>query len=174
MPGKLFVNRHVYPKYACSCCKDGVTSAPTVCNPIEGGLAGPGLLAFVVVNKFSDHLPLYRQQDVLARHGIFLSRSTLCGWLAQCAQLFRPLVSLIRQRSRPVAGDQRRRDAGARAGSHAGFHPDWILLDLHRRPAIIATPSMTTRIRAAATGRRSSSRISKVISKPMPMRRTNR
>jgi transposase len=97
-PGKLFVNRHVYPKYACPCCKDGVTSAPTVCGPIEGGLAGPGLLAFVGVNKFSDHLPLYRQQDVLARHGIHLSRSTLCGWLAQCAQLFRPLVGLIRQR----------------------------------------------------------------------------
>ncbi len=97
-PGKLFVYRHVYPKYACSCCKDGVTSAPTVSGPIEGGLAGPGLAAFVVVNKFSDHLPLYRQQDVLARHGIHLSRSTLCGWLAQCAQLLRPLVDLIRLR----------------------------------------------------------------------------
>ena len=50
------------------------------------------------MNKFSDHLPLYRQQDVLARHGIFLSRSTLCGWLAQCAVLFHPLVELMRQR----------------------------------------------------------------------------
>jgi transposase len=97
-PGKLFVFRHIYPKYACSRCKDGVTAAEPAANPIEGGLAGPGLLAYVVVNKFSDHLPLYRQQDVLARHGVFLSRSTLCGWLAQCAQLFRPLVELIRQR----------------------------------------------------------------------------
>jgi transposase len=97
-PGKLFVNRHVYPKYACSCCKDGVTSAQPVAGPIGGGLAGPGLLAFVVVNKFSDHLPLYRQQDVMARHGIHLSRSTLCDWMAQCAQRFRPLVDLIRKR----------------------------------------------------------------------------
>jgi transposase len=97
-PGKLFVYRHIYPKYACSHCKDGVTSAPTVASPIEGGLPGPGLLAYVLVNKFSDHLPLYRQQDVLARHGIFLARSTLCGWMAQCALRLRALVDLMRQR----------------------------------------------------------------------------
>jgi transposase len=97
-PGKLFVFRHIYPKYACSCCKDGVTSAEPAANPIEGGLAGPGLLAYVLVNKFSDHLPLYRQQDVLARHGIFLARSTLCDWLAQCGDLFRPLVEFMGQR----------------------------------------------------------------------------
>jgi transposase len=52
----------------------------------------------VIVNKFSDHLPLYRQQDVMARHGIVLSRSTLCGWLAQCAELLRPLVELMAKR----------------------------------------------------------------------------
>ena len=98
VPGKLTVYRHVYPKYACSCCKDGVTSAEPAANPIERGLAGPGLLAYVLVNKFSDHLPLYRQQDVLARHGIFLARSTLCGWIAQCAQRLRPLVELMRKR----------------------------------------------------------------------------
>jgi transposase len=69
-----------------------------VVNPFERSLAAPGLLAYVVVNKFSDHLPLYRPQDVLARHGIFLSRSTLCGWLAQCAVVLRPLVELMRQR----------------------------------------------------------------------------
>jgi transposase len=97
-PGKLSVLKHIYPKYACSCCKDGVTSAPPAASPIEGGLAGSGLLAYVIVNKFSDHLPLYRQQDVLSRHGIFLARSTLCGWLAQCAVLLRPLVALLGQR----------------------------------------------------------------------------
>ena len=85
IPGKMVVLRHVYPKYACSCCKDGVTSAEPVVNPIERGLAAPGLLAFVMVSKYSEHLPLYRQQDVLARHGIFLARSTLCGWMAGCA-----------------------------------------------------------------------------------------
>ncbi len=98
VPGKLVVLRHVYPKYACACCKDGVTSAEPVTNPIERGLAAPGLLAFVLVSKFSEHLPLYRQQDVLSRHGIFLARSTLCGWLAQCAGLLRPLVELMQKR----------------------------------------------------------------------------
>jgi transposase len=97
-PGKLSVLKHIYPKYACSCCKDGVTSAEPAANPIERGLAAPGLLAYVLVNKFSDHLPLYRQQDVLARHGVFLARSTLCGWMAQCAERLRPLVELMRQR----------------------------------------------------------------------------
>jgi transposase len=97
-PGKMWVLRNIYPKYACSCCKDGVTSAERAASPIERGLAGAGLLAYVIVNKFSDHLPLYRQQDVMARHGIFLSRSTLCGWLAQCAQLLCPLVKLMAKR----------------------------------------------------------------------------
>jgi transposase len=97
-PGQMYVLRHIYPKYACSCCKDGVTSAERAVSPIERGLAGPGLLAYVIVNKFSDHLPLYRQQDVMARHGVFLSRSTLCGWLAQCAQLLLPLVELMGKR----------------------------------------------------------------------------
>jgi transposase len=97
-PGKMWVLRHIYPKYACSCCKDGVTSAERAASPIERGLAGPGLLAYVIVNKFADHLRLYRQQDRMARHGSFLSRSTLCGWLAQCAQLLRPLVELMAKR----------------------------------------------------------------------------
>jgi transposase len=97
-PGKLFVLRRIYPKYACSCCKDGVTRVPAVANPIAGGLAGPGLLAYVMVNKYSEHLPLYRQQDVLARHGIILARSTLCGWMAQCAERLRPLIELMHKR----------------------------------------------------------------------------
>src|SRR5262249_19068210 len=84
--------------YACACCKDGVTSAEPVANPIERGLAAPGLLAFVPLSKFSEHLPVYRQQDMLSRHGIFLARSTLCGWPAQCAGLLRPLVELLQER----------------------------------------------------------------------------
>ena len=97
-PGKLFVLRHIYPKYACSCCKDGVTAAPRVASPIAGGLAGPGLLSYVLVSKFTVHIPLYRQQDELARAGVFLARSTLCDWIRQCAVTFRPLVDLMRNR----------------------------------------------------------------------------
>jgi transposase len=97
-PGKLFVLRHIYPKYACSCCKDGVTAAPRVASPIAGGLAGPGLLSYVLVSKFAVHIPLYRQQDELARAGVFLARSTLCDWIGQCAVVFKPLVDLMRDR----------------------------------------------------------------------------
>jgi transposase len=97
-PGKLLVLRHIYPKYACSCCKDGVTAAPRVASPIAGGLAGPGLASYVIVSKFAVHIPLYRQQDELARAGVFLSRSTLCDWIAQCSVLFQPLVDLMRTR----------------------------------------------------------------------------
>jgi transposase len=79
-PGKVFVFRHIYPRYTCACSKDSVTTAATVASPPKGGL--PRLLAYVVVNKFSDHLPLYEQQDTFAGHGIFPARSTLCGWLA--------------------------------------------------------------------------------------------
>jgi transposase len=109
IPGKLVVLRHVYPKYACSGCKDGVTSAEPVANPIERGLAAPGLLAYVMVSKYAEHLPLYRQQDVLARHGIFLARSTLCGWMARCAQQLHPLVELMLKRillSRVIQADE--------------------------------------------------------------------
>src|SRR5215831_19100443 len=95
IPGKIEVLRHIYPKYACTCCKDGVTTAPIASGPIAGGLATPGLLAFVIVRKFVEHMPLYRQQDELARADVLISRSTLCGWLKQCAQLFKPLVELM-------------------------------------------------------------------------------
>src|SRR6516165_2817370 len=109
IPGKLEVLRHIYLKYACSCCKDGVIMAPTASGPIAGGLAAPGLLAHVIVSKFVEHMPLYRQQDELARAGIFISRSTLCGWLDQCARLFKPLVELLHQevlRSEAIQGDE--------------------------------------------------------------------
>src|SRR4051812_1145563 len=109
IPGKIEVLRHIYPKYACSCCKDGVTTAPTASVPFAGGLAAPGLLAHVVVSKFIEHMPLYRQQDELARADILISRSTLCGWLDQCAQLFKPLVELMHKevlKSEVIQGDE--------------------------------------------------------------------
>ena len=98
-PGKLMVYRHVYSKYAYPCGKNGVISAPLAPSPIERGMAGPGLLAYVFVNKFSDHLPNYRQQDILTRHGFFAARSTLCDWLAQCARGLSLLVDLMRERA---------------------------------------------------------------------------
>jgi hypothetical protein len=66
-------------------------TAPKPPQPIERGLAGPGLLAYLIVSKYEDHLPLNRQEQIFARYGLDLSRSTMCDWLASCATLLEPL-----------------------------------------------------------------------------------
>ena len=71
-PASLFVIDHIQPVFACPCCQEGVTVAPKPAQPIAKGLPGPGLLAQVVVSKYADHLPLYRQEDIFGRHGIEL------------------------------------------------------------------------------------------------------
>jgi len=91
VPAKLEVHVSVRPKYACRYCKDGVASPPPPERPIARGIAGPGLIAQIVVAKFSDHLPLYRQQDFFTRHGLHIPRSTLCDWVQAAAELLRPL-----------------------------------------------------------------------------------
>jgi transposase len=97
-PPKLEAHIHVRPKYACRRCKDGVSTAPLPPRPIPGGIAGPGLITEVFVSKFSDHLPLYRLEDILTRYGVYISRSTLSDWMKSLAALFRPLYELQRER----------------------------------------------------------------------------
>jgi transposase len=94
-------------------------------SPIARGLAGPGLLAHVIVSKFCDHLPLYRCERMLSRFGVNLSRSTLCDWLAQSAGLLRPLWELLRARvlqSRVIQTDDTpvRVQAQAASAAHQG------------------------------------------------------
>jgi transposase len=96
IPARLEVKVHVLPKYACPKCRDGVASPPVPPKPVPGGIAGPGLIAFVVVSKFADHLPLYRLEDILMRYDVFLSRSTLCDWVRDAAVLLEPLAALQR------------------------------------------------------------------------------
>lgn len=91
VPAKLEVHVHVRPKYACRYCKDGVACPPPPERPIARGIAGPGLIAQIVVAKFGDHLPLYRQEDFFARHGLHIARSTQCDWVQAAAELLRPL-----------------------------------------------------------------------------------
>ena len=98
MPAKLEVHEHVRPKYACRYCKNGVSSPPPPERPIARGIAGPGLIAQIVVSKFGDHLPLYRQEDIFVRHGLHIARSTLCDWVSAAAELLRPLYELQQQR----------------------------------------------------------------------------
>jgi len=94
-PASLFVWQHVRFKYACPKCHDHVTQAPAPVAVIDKGLPGPGLLAQIGASKYADHLPLHRLERILGRHGIELSRSTMCGWMAQVADLFRPVVELM-------------------------------------------------------------------------------
>jgi transposase len=95
-PIKFRVIRRVRPKLACACC-DTIVQAPAPARPIERGIAGPGLLAQVLVGKFADHLPLYRQAEIFARDGIELDRSVLAQWVGSTAALLAPLVDEIRK-----------------------------------------------------------------------------
>jgi transposase len=95
---KLEAHIHVRPKYACRRCKKGVCAAPLPTRPIPGGIAGPGLITEVIVGKLGDHLPLYRLEDILARYGVYIARSTLCDWVKFTAGLLRPLYELARER----------------------------------------------------------------------------
>ena len=74
-----------------------MVEAPAPSRPIERGLAGPGLLAHVIVSKFADHLPLYRQSEIYARQGVEISRSTLAGWVGAASDLLAPLVDAIQK-----------------------------------------------------------------------------
>ena len=90
------VIRHVRPKLSCDAC-DRIVQAAAPSRPIDRGLAGPGLLAHVLVAKYADHQPLYRQSEIYAREGVDLDRSTLAGWVGATSELLAPLVEAVRQ-----------------------------------------------------------------------------
>ena len=100
IPGRFIVNRIIRPRMACACCEE-IVQAPLPSRPIERGRPGPGLLAHVLVGKYADHLPLYRQSQIFERDGIDLQRSTLADWIGQATALLEPLADAI---SRHVQG----------------------------------------------------------------------
>jgi transposase len=96
VPASFKVIRHVRPKLCCTKC-DVILEAPAPSRPIERGLAGPGLLAHVLVAKYADHLPLYRQSEIYPREGVDLDRSTLADWVGAASHLLSPLVDQLRR-----------------------------------------------------------------------------
>jgi len=94
VPAVFRVIRHVRPKLSCRGC-DSIAQAPAPSLPIHRGLATPALLAHVLVAKYADHCPLYRQAEIYARGGADLDRSTLADWVGQTARLMRPLVDAV-------------------------------------------------------------------------------
>ena len=100
VPAVLKVIEHRRWKYACRRCEEHVVIAPVPMKPIAKGLPGPGLLSSVVVSKYADHLPLYRLEDVFARSGVELPRSTLCRWAMQAAAILEPVYLAMVERVR--------------------------------------------------------------------------
>ena len=90
--------RHRRLKYACKACGECVKLAERPEHPILKGLPGPGLLAQTLISKYDDHQPLNRQEEIYARHGVHVPRSTLCDWVRQCCLLLEPLHDLMRER----------------------------------------------------------------------------
>ena len=91
IPAQLTVIEDVCKKYACACTVKTATKPP---QPIEKSTAGASLLAQVIVAKTADHLPLHRQEKIFERHGVDISRKTMGGWMAQCADLLKPLYGI--------------------------------------------------------------------------------
>ncbi len=83
IPACLVMLEHIRPKYACQACEANVVIADVLPEPIDKGLPGPGLMAYIAVSKYGDHLPLYRLEGILERSGVELSRSTMCDWMAR-------------------------------------------------------------------------------------------
>ncbi len=94
IPGRFVVNRIVRPRMACTCC-ERFHQAALPSRPIERGRPGPGLIAHVLVNKYADHLPLYRQSQMFGREGVDLDRSTLADWVGKSTALLEPLADAV-------------------------------------------------------------------------------
>ncbi len=104
-PASFKVLRHIRHKYACARCdSDGynpnIEAAAKPPQPIDKGLPGPSLLAYVITSKLGDHLPLYRLERIFARQQVHIARSTMCAWMRCAGELVRPLVELMAQRVR--------------------------------------------------------------------------
>jgi transposase len=97
-PAHLYVVVHVRKTLACKKgCGRFLITADVPVLPIQKGMAGPSLLAWTLLAKYADHLPLYRQEKIFARHGVELARSTLCDWVAQAADVYEPLCRKMAQ-----------------------------------------------------------------------------
>lgn len=94
VPARFVVNRIVRPRMACACC-EAFHQAALPSRPIERGRPGPGLLAHVLVSKYADHLPLYRQSQIFARERLDLDRSTLADWVGRSTALLAPLADAV-------------------------------------------------------------------------------
>jgi len=95
IPAHIKALRHIRKKYACPCCEGYLVTAPKPKQPIEKSIASPGLLTHIILGKYADALPLYRQTAIYKRLGIELDRSSLANWMIRCGGLLQPLINLL-------------------------------------------------------------------------------
>ena len=93
-PARFFVIRYIRPQYACRQCET-VTAAAVAPAVIDGSLAAPGLLTWVAISKYMDHLPLYRLEQIAARQQVTLSRSTMSEWIGRMGFALQPLADRL-------------------------------------------------------------------------------
>jgi transposase len=131
-PPKLYVNRYIRPKYARP--KDeGIVIARLPSRPIEKGIAGPGLIAYTLISKYVDHMPLYRQIQQHKRQGVVIAESTINGWKYSGCELIMPLVHRLRDQvlsSAYLMVDEtpiRVLDPGLKGKTHKGYY--WVYYD---------------------------------------------
>ena len=96
VPAQFFVLRHIRGKYVCACCQT-IAAAPMPAQIIDKGIPAPGLLAQVVIAKHDDHLPLYRQEEIYARSGVHIPRSSMAQWVGICGVRLMPLADALRE-----------------------------------------------------------------------------
>ena len=149
IPAQFFVHRHIRPKYACRTCET-IQTEPVPPAIIDGGMAAPGLLTWIMISKYADHLPLYRLEQIAARSQVPLARSTLADWVGRTGFALQPLASrlaeLLLQRQvlhadeTPVA----QLDPGAGKTKRA-YLWTWRSNDLDRGPPIVVFDYQTSR-----------------------------
>lgn len=153
VPAQVRIIVHMTPVYACVECRGQVAKAKDPPLPLPKSYAGASLLAHVAVSKFADHCPLYRQEGMIARSGLELSRSSMCGWMLGCAELLQPLVERMKKNmlaSKVIQSDD---TTVPTLGLVKGSVKDarlWCYLGDREH----AMPSSSTRRRARAGGRR--------------------
>jgi transposase len=144
-PAQLRVQLIRRPRYGCRACEGAVVQAPAPERPIDGGMATEALLAHVLVNKYADQLPLYRQSQIFARQGVDLDRSTLCNWVGRACWWLEPLHELILS---TVLSSPKVVAHAAGAGSGAWTHQDRTAVVLcHRQSSLVGTGSSGRRLR---------------------------
>lgn len=97
IPAQVKVVEHICVKYGCRACEVGITKAPAPVDFLPKSIAAPGLLSHVILSKYEDHCPLYRQERIWQRIGVDIPRSTLCNWVLMAAEQLQKLIPLMRE-----------------------------------------------------------------------------